>query len=217
VKLIKEVVSVGWRRPDILSIQLEYARGIASTYSPDPGGLVPVPNASGGLLATTVSLAVEYGLAEEWILISEPPESGSIVSEWVRNRYGLDVHVTDLDERLGKKWSPMEPPFDLCDPQLDLTSVTKVNVVITQALLEHVTDPVQVIRALISILRESGILVIQTCNPYITLHRYPIDCLRYFPDFFISLDRYLPVKCERVEEVNGSIYVVLRKTWSGLS
>ena len=134
------------------------------------------------------------------------------MAEWVSDKHGLRVEVTDLDSELGESWTSMKPEIDLCDPDLNLADRVTADVVISQALLEHVVDPVQAIRALAAILPASGILVIQTCNPFISLHRYPIDCLRFFPDFFLNLERYLPVTCEKVHEVHGSIYAVLRKT-----
>lgn len=199
------------RRPDILRYQLEYARGVASTYTPDPGGLVPIPNSSGGLLAHTVKLALRFGGGDRWLLVAEPTESGPILAEWLQVNHGISVEVSAFEDEIGAAWHSMQPNFDICDPFFDLSGVQPANVVITQALLEHVVDPVQAIRALSSVLVSGGILVIQTCNPFITLHRYPIDALRFFPDFFWKMSDYVAVTTEHVEEVNGSVYAVLRK------
>jgi hypothetical protein len=199
-------------RNDILLYVLHFARGIRSTYSPDPGGLIPVKNSSGGLLAEMVAGAIRYNPGQRWLLLAEPVGSGNVVENFVAVNHGLQVTVSDFDTVMNSSWTSMRPGIDLCRTDLELDRLQEqFDVVFTQALLEHVVDPVQVIRNIGELVAQQGLIVVQTCNSFITLHRYPIDCLRFYPDFFENLPTYLPVTCLEVKEVNGSIYAIFRK------
>ena len=67
------------------------------------------------------------------------------------------------------------------------------NICFSQAVLEHVCMPNNVIQNLADYTLEDGYIVLHThnqCRPY---HPYPIDCLRFFMDFFVDLQNYLPI------------------------
>jgi SAM-dependent methyltransferase len=200
-------------REDLLLSQIEYAEGIASTYRNDPGGLIPIDNSSGGLLKRIALLAEEYSTPAEYqnyMLITEPDSGVDVFANWYQKSFEKTISVTTLDIALKTDWNAGEFEVDLANPELNLDGVAKQNVIISQSLLEHVVDPVQVLRNLKKLLKPNGIISLQTCNPFITLHRYPVDCLRFYPDFFLGLESYVGLKCLHVENVHGSIYVVLK-------
>jgi SAM-dependent methyltransferase len=104
----------------------------------------------------------------------------------------LDVDISwEFEEE-----PPAMGPFDL---------------VISQAILEHLLDPYLHIRALGKVLAPGGFLLVHTVTPGFVYHRYPIDCCRFFPDFFetFALKSGLIVQRKRVHE-NHIFYLFKR-------
>lgn len=56
--------------------------------------------------------------------------------------------------------------------------------IVSHAILEHLIDPYGHFRTLCDLLLPGGHLVIFTVTPGFPYHRYPIDCMRFFPDWF---------------------------------
>jgi hypothetical protein len=73
--------------------------------------------------------------------------------------------------------------WDLCSPIVP-DRLRRFQSVICQATLEHIKDPVQVMRNLSTALEPGGHLYVQTHTPAFHYHGYPRDYLRYFPDWF---------------------------------
>lgn len=70
----------------------------------------------------------------------------------------------------------------------------------SQAMLEHLVDPFKHMRDCAGLLAPSGVFVVHTHVPGFHFHQHPIDCCRFFPDFFERvaerckldiLDRYI--------------------------
>ena len=59
--------------------------------------------------------------------------------------------------------------------------------VLSQAMLEHLIDPYRHVRDLYNTLAPGGSLIVLTHLPGFEYHRYPIDALRFFPDWFESV------------------------------
>jgi hypothetical protein len=191
---------------------VSYVRGVKSAYEPFPGGLLKVENSSGGFLVRIIELALTSEIQGNWLLVSEPEEAGAQISQEWKEKYLVNLpKIESIESALNTKWNSQEFQYDLCIYPV-LQNPPKYSVVMHQSLLEHVVDPVTVIRNLNDFLLPGGIQVIQTVNIYSSLHRYPIDTLRFFPDFFENLSNYLPVKCLNTFMENGSIYAVLQNT-----
>ena len=56
--------------------------------------------------------------------------------------------------------------------------------VVSYAILEHLIDPYRHVLDLCELLEPGGYLVIFTVSPGFPYHRHPIDCMRFFPDWF---------------------------------
>lgn len=208
-------ISVPLRRSinfDRLLDIINYVRGVRSAYEPFPGGLLKVENSSGGFLVKLIELALNSQIEGKWLLVSEPDyASDQIRLEW-KSKFMKNLPEIDSIERvLNAKWDSQDFEYDLCKYPI-MKHPPKYSVVLHQSLLEHVVDPVSVIRNLNDFLLPGGIQVIQTVNIYCSIHRYPIDTLRFFPDFFENLSHYMPVKCLDTFMENGSIYAVLQNT-----
>jgi len=64
------------------------------------------------------------------------------------------------------------------------------DLIVSQAMFEHLIDPYKHFRDLANLLKQGGHLVIHTHVPGYTYHRYPIDAVRFFPDWFeLSAER----------------------------
>lgn len=55
---------------------------------------------------------------------------------------------------------------------------------VSYAILEHLIDPYRHVRALVGLMEPGGNLVIFTVSSGFPYRRHPIDCLRFFPDWF---------------------------------
>ncbi len=58
------------------------------------------------------------------------------------------------------------------------------DLIVSQAILEHLLDPYQHMLSLSDLLAAGGYLLVHTVTPGFVYHRYPIDAYRFFPDFF---------------------------------
>ena len=63
-------------------------------------------------------------------------------------------------------------------------SMGKFDFIISQAMLEHLLNPYKHVSDLSCMLNSGGRLVLQTHIPGFKYHRYPIDCVRFYPDWF---------------------------------
>jgi len=173
---------------------------------------IPVQNESGFLRKNLIELAVSYeDNAGDWCLISEPSGVGEEISNYLMKNYDLDRQIYELETLLSVNWNGKEPNYDLCLPNIDLSQVGPFNVLIAQSLLEHVIDPVQLLKNLSNIVLPEGIIIVFTHNVLMPLHRYPIDTLRFHTDYFLNLGKYIGMNYEYCKNVGNGVYAVYRK------
>lgn len=80
--------------------------------------------------------------------------------------------------------------------------------VVSYAILEHLIDPYRHVRELCDLLEPGGHLVIFTVSPGFPYHRHPIDCMRFFPDWFETVAERLGL--EIADRYYGSERVMYR-------
>jgi hypothetical protein len=56
--------------------------------------------------------------------------------------------------------------------------------VISQAMLEHLIDPYKHVRDCAALLEPGGVAIFHVPTPGYQYHRHPVDCVRFFPDWF---------------------------------
>jgi len=66
----------------------------------------------------------------------------------------------------------------------DVLRSQKFALIISQATLEHLISPLKHVSDLASLLDEGGYLIVHTVLPGFFYHRVPIDCFRFYPDWF---------------------------------
>lgn len=195
------------------------------SFSAEKVKRVPVDNSSGGLLKPLIDpFLPTYGETVRVLLVSEPPVVAAQILEYATSLTPLidllsseeTIQIQTLEERLGLVWSPQLPEYDLSSKHF-LNDASRLkpgmgpfvyDLVVCQSLLEHVLNPVQVIDNLVGMLGETGILALQTCNPIMRLHRFPIDTLRFHPDFFAEYGRNSDMDVF-VKESGASIFAFL--------
>lgn len=100
--------------------------------------------------------------------------------------------------------------FDV-DLNIDQNFKAEYDVLLSQALLEHVCNPFCAIKNFSDLLNENGIMLLHTHNIKMPYHAYPIDCIRYYEDFFVNITKYLPLEKIEYLEADVHIFCVYRK------
>ena len=85
------------------------------------------------------------------------------------------------------------------------------DIIISQAMFEHLIDPYKHLVDLTGRLKYGGIIIIHTVMPGYTYHRYPIDTLRFFPDWFETSANRLKLSIIRRFQRDFHIFYVLKK------
>ena len=165
---------------------------------------VKAPNRSGGF----------HGVLQRWWEATQPDDAKILlltepraVGRWLKIQHprwttysigGPDDLPRDFDELvdLSDLYSPLHLPV--------------FSGIIAQAVLEHVVNPFGIMSWLIMCLQPGGYIYIHTHTPEFGYHAEPIDCLRFFPDWFRTLSVYLPVTCLDLVQEAGHILVLLR-------
>ena len=70
------------------------------------------------------------------------------------------------------------------DFEQDPPEMGTFDLILSQAMLEHLIDPYKHIRDLAALLEPGGHIIVLTVMPGFNYHRYPVDCFRFFPDWF---------------------------------
>lgn len=88
-------------------------------------------------------------------------------------------------------------------PQYDL--------ILSQALLEHICMPCVAIRNMADLLHTGGYVFLHTHNSKMGYHAFPVDCIRFYKDFFVELQKYMPIKLVEFDEWAEHMFVAYQK------
>lgn len=106
-----------------------------------------------------------------------PGESSSVKVIYAR-LCGVPVNrirTTGIMQDMDVHWDFNDPPPDFSE---------KFSLIVSQSMLEHLVDPYRHIVDCASLLNSGGHLVIHTVMPGFGYHRHPVDCFRFYPDWF---------------------------------
>lgn len=144
------------------------------------GGRYSVPNKSGGY----------HELLKQWwdkclidnrtcLLISE---NNLVKHEFEKVYKNVKFKTLDYyDENVDIK-------LNLCE-QWEIENT--YDVIICQATLEHVYDPVMALKNMSNSLNDKGTLLLHTNVPGFEYHQFPRDYLRFYPDWFIDAENFI--------------------------
>lgn len=169
------------------------------TLSYNPGG-----NVCSQLTAEIVKMISDLKVKPKSVLLDGDTK---LVVEQFRDRFGLEgseILTTGIDDDFDYDWNfENDIPKSLADKRFDL--------IISQAMLEHLIDPYKHFLDLSKLLNKNGYLAIHTDMPGYNYHRYPIDAVRFFPDWFEGASKRLGLKVVRKFRRDFSIKYLLRK------
>lgn len=231
--LINQLTSRQFREYNLerIMISTRFFRESWQSFSREKVGRIAVDNSSGGILKPLIDpFFVPLSDVRRVLLVSEPPVAADQVIDHILSHFDKKtssssqdddlrrLKVETLEAILGVEWSDQEPNFDLASSQFadylaQVPGFLAYDLVVSQSLLEHVMDPVQVLRNLGLLTTRGGILAIQTCNPVMRLHRYPIDTLRFHSDFFYEFATKNGLEAI-VENSGASIFAFLSTKFS---
>ncbi len=83
--------------------------------------------------------------------------------------------------------------------------------IISQAMIEHIIDPFKHISDLAGMLNSWWLLVVHTVLPWFHYHRYPVDCLRFYPDWFEEVAKRLWLKISKKYIHDFHIFYIYQK------
>lgn len=124
-----------------------------------------------GLVAKTIR---DISTPIHAMLLAGEDRSAVPVYASIANIPSENISTAGLHENADHTWDFEYPP----------PTIGPFDCIVSHAILEHLIDPYGHIRDLITLLRPAGSLVVFTVAPGFPYHRHPIDCVRFFPDWF---------------------------------
>jgi len=91
------------------------------------------------------------------------------------------------------------------------TQLKDFGFIVSHAIIEHLIDPYKHVCELIRLLAPGGHLIIYTVIPGFPYHRYPVDCLRFFPDWFMEVAKRNNVEVQDLYVGEDHIVCTMRK------
>lgn len=91
------------------------------------------------------------------------------------------IVTAGLHDDMDYSWNYEQPPPKM--PAFDI--------VISQAMLEHLVDPYRHVCDCYSLLKPGGTMILHTVMPGFKYHRFPVDCFRFYPDWFEEVAKRL--------------------------
>lgn len=85
------------------------------------------------------------------------------------------------------------------------------DLIISQAILEHLIDPYRHMLSLASLLEAGGYLLVHTVTTGFVYHRYPIDAYRFFPDFFETFAQKTDLSVQRRRVHDSHIFYLFQR------
>jgi len=161
---------------------------------------IPAPNASQGFHGILLAMMEHYGVGKKVLLLSEPE---AVIPVFQKQFPDTTFRVTDYSGRACEDFD-----FDL---NIFTRSCQKYDIVLSQATLEHVCRPSVAIENMAERCEVGGHVVLHTVGPTCPLHCLPIDCVRFFKDFYYNLTKYLPIEVVAYLESGCHHFVVYRK------
>lgn len=127
-----------------------------------------------------VCLQTLKGQVQRLLLAGDATSTKPIYAELL----GMDVrniHTAGLHEDMDIIWNYEDNP----------TITESYDCIVSQSMLEHLIDPYKHLRDCHALLKPRGHMIIHTVMPGFGYHRYPVDCLRFYPDWFEEVAKRL--------------------------
>ena len=87
----------------------------------------------------------------------------------------------------------------------------EIDLIISQAIFEHLLNPYKHLQDLTNLIIDKGHIIIHTEMPGFHYHRYPIDSVRFFPDWFEETAKRFELKIVQKRMKNTHIFYMYQK------
>ncbi len=163
---------------------------------------------------------------EEFFIRDLPSESGVYHGEiikWARDLSPKNIFFAGENKETAKRLNKIinaEKVFTAGLVDTDFTWDFEKNapvfeenfeLVVSQAILEHLLNPYKHIEDLSNLLQANGHLILHTVMPGFPYHRHPIDSVRFFPDWFEEIAEKMNMKTVRKRINDNHIFYMYQK------
>lgn len=132
------------------------------------------------------------------LLVGEIKSTARILKEKINAFEVLTSGLSNVDY----KWNFEE----------DLPKIEKrFDLILSQAILEHLLNPYKHLQDLTNMIASKGYIIVHTVMPGFPYHRYPIDSVRFFPDWFEESAIRLGLKVIRKRMNDTHIFYMYQK------
>lgn len=161
---------------------------------------IPANNLSKGFHGVLFAYLKQYHKANDQLLLIA--ENEAVLP--VFNSYfpALDITCQGYGGEKGEEFH---------DLNIHRAYMPQYNLVLSQALLEHICMPCVAIRNMADLLHKEGYIFIHTHNLKMGYHAFPVDCVRFHKDFFVELQKYIPIKLIEFDEWAEHIFICYQK------
>jgi hypothetical protein len=123
------------------------------------------------------------------LFVGEDTKTAFYLNEKINAKEVITAGLSEVDY----VWNFEQEPPDI-DKKIDL--------IISRAIFEHLLNPYKHLHDLTRLVQSQGNIIIHTVMPGFRYHRYPIDTIRFYPDWFEEMaDRLnLTIVNKRISE-----------------
>lgn len=180
-----------------------------TTRGPGIGGWLKVSNLSGGYHGLLRQWWEYYGFGKRVLLVSE---TAAVRKEFETMYPDKEFIATDYFTEIARNQNQPDVLWNLYEDPPSQLKQPGFNSIVCQATMEHIHDPIGVLRRLVGLLEHTGYLYIHTHTPGFQYHSFPRDYLRFYPDWFQDIPLTIPdVEVVEIHCVDGYAFCVLAK------
>ncbi|MCX7157301.1 MAG: methyltransferase domain-containing protein [Rhodocyclales bacterium] len=164
---------------------------------------------SGTILGEVVHALRRFAKPEHTLLLAGERRSACSAYGKASGIPVTQILTAGLHEDMDYRWNYEELP----------PAIPAVDIIASHAMIEHLVDPYRHIRDCYGLLKPGGVLVVHTVMPGFQYHRFPVDCFRFYPDWFEEVASRLEARvAARYLSVQGHIvYCLARPQQTGES
>lgn len=132
------------------------------------------------------------------LLVGESKNTAKVLKDKINAVEVLTAGLSDVDYY----WN-FEEDIPIIEKEIDL--------ILSQAMFEHLLNPYKHLQDLTNLITKKGHIIIHTVMPGFHYHRYPIDSVRFFPDWFEETANRFRLKIIRKRMNNTHIFYMYKK------
>lgn len=161
---------------------------------------IPAPNLSNGFHGVLLAYLRKYYKPQDKLFLVAENSNCNYVFE--QRLPGVIVHNNEYKGKVGEDYTDLNIDWKF-EPVYDL--------VLSQALLEHVCQPNVALKNMVDLTHVGGHIFLHTQNPMMGYHAFPYDCVRFFKDWFVEMQKYLPIELEEFDEFGPHLFAAYRR------